>query len=102
MQEGGGHSADEQWVQPSGLESDQQKLCPGEPIRGQEGHSPVRCGTMAGCLRALGISPAQRLLSSPSIYITHALGNRTQVNLPFLEVLLFFLILLLPVMGSQG
>lgn len=65
-------------------------LCPGEPIREQDGCYPVRCGGHRRPAEVLGSGIAQAQVSTPNACLILALGNKLQINLLFIEVLLFF------------
>lgn len=69
---------------------EKQILCPGELIREQDGCYPVRCGGHRRLAEVLGSGIVQVQVSIPNAYIILALGNKLQINLPFIEVLLFF------------
>lgn len=93
-------------VTVAGLQSrvdEEQVLCPGEPIREQDGCYPVRCGGHRRPAEVLGSGIAQAQVSTPNACLILALGNKLQINLLFIEVLLFFFFFqFLPMIGSQG
>ena len=94
-------------VTVAGLQSrvdEEQVLCPGEPIREQDCCCPVRCGGHRRPAEVLGSGIAQAQVSTPNACIILALGNKLQINLLFIEVLLFFFFFsqFLPMMGSEG
>lgn len=69
---------------------EEQMLCPWEPIREQDGCYPVRCGGHRRPAEVLGSGIAQVQVSTPNACIILALGNKLQINLPFIEIQLFF------------
>ena len=77
-------------------------LCPWELIREQDGCYPVRCGGHRRPAEVIGSGIAQVQVSTPNAYIILALGNKLQINLPLIEILLFFFFSIFANDGKSG